>query len=82
MWSPAGDAIQGGHAEGACAHAVIVAPIPYDDWLDNVITGKQEFLLLLDSERSGELVSYPVSSRVNSPAHGDCRRVQPVDPAG
>jgi len=61
---------------------VIVAPVHYDGWLDNAITGKPEILRLLDSERSGELVSYPVSSRVNSPGHDDSRCIQPVDPAG
>jgi len=59
---------------------VIVDPARYDAWLDNAITGKPEILRLLDSERSGELVSYPVSTWVNSPAHDDSRCVQPVDP--
>jgi len=61
---------------------VIVDPANYDNWLDSAITGKPEIMRALGSERSGELVSYPVSSRVNSPAHDDSRCVQPVDPAG
>jgi putative SOS response-associated peptidase YedK len=59
---------------------VIVDPAHYDGWLDNAIAARQEILRLLDSERSGELVHYPVSSWVNSPAHDDSRCVQPVDP--
>jgi putative SOS response-associated peptidase YedK len=59
---------------------VIVATAQYDGWLDNTITGKPEILHLLESERSGELVSYPVSAWVNSPAHDDSRCVQGVDP--
>ncbi len=61
---------------------VIVAPAHYEGWLDNAITGKPEILRSLETERSGELVSYPVSSRVNSPAHDDSRCIQPVDAAG
>jgi len=35
------------------------------------VTGKREIHQLPDSERSAELVSYPVSTRVNSQAHDD-----------
>lgn len=45
---------------------VILDPAQYDHWLDSELTGKQEILRLLDFERSGELVSYPVSTWVNS----------------
>ena len=61
---------------------VILDTAHYDGWLDNAITARSEILRLLDSERSAELVSYPVSSWVNSPAHDDSRCIQPVDPAG
>jgi putative SOS response-associated peptidase YedK len=61
---------------------VIINPAHYDGWLDNAITASQEVLRLLDSERSGELVSYPVSTWVNSPAHDDSRCVEPVDLGG
>ena len=46
---------------------VIVDPACYDGWLE--------------TERSGELVSYPVSPRVNSPAHDDSSCIEPVVPA-
>jgi putative SOS response-associated peptidase YedK len=59
---------------------VIVDPACYDGWLDNAITARPEILRLLASERSGELVSYPVSSWVNSPAHDDSRCIQAADP--
>jgi putative SOS response-associated peptidase YedK len=58
---------------------VIVDPAAYDGWLDNAITARQEILSLLESERSGELVTYPVSTWVNSPAHDDSSCIQPVD---
>ena len=60
---------------------VIVDPARYAGWLDHAITDKAEILSLLDSERSAELVSYPVSTRVNSPAHDDSRCVQPAGTA-
>jgi putative SOS response-associated peptidase YedK len=60
---------------------VIVKPAHYDGWLDPAITGKPDILRWLESDRSGELVSYPVSEWVNSPAHDDSRCLQPVDPA-
>lgn len=59
---------------------VIVNPVHYDGWLDYSVTGKQEILHRLDAERSAELVSYPVSEWVNSPAHDDSRCIQAVDP--
>ncbi|HYQ71736.1 MAG TPA: SOS response-associated peptidase [Gammaproteobacteria bacterium] len=59
---------------------VIVHPAQYDGWLDSAVTSKPEILRLLESERSGELVSYPVSTWVNSPAHDDSRCMQ-AEPA-
>ncbi len=59
---------------------VIVDPAHYDGWLDSAITARPEILHLLESERSGELVTYPVSTRVNSPAHDDCSCIRPVAP--
>jgi putative SOS response-associated peptidase YedK len=59
---------------------VIVDPAQYDNWMDCSITGKQEVLQMLDSERSGELVSFPVGTWVNSPAHDDARCVQAAVP--
>jgi putative SOS response-associated peptidase YedK len=60
---------------------VIVNPAHYDGWLDNAITGTPEILHWLDADRSAELVSYPVSEWVNSPAHDDDRCIQAVDRA-
>jgi putative SOS response-associated peptidase YedK len=74
---PASAAMQAVHAR----MPVIVKPAHYDGWLDPAITGKPDILRWLESDRSGELVSYPVSEWVNSPAHDDSRCLQPVDPA-
>jgi putative SOS response-associated peptidase YedK len=61
---------------------VIVDPAHYAGWLDSAVSSKPEILGLLQTGRSEQLVSYPVSSRVNSPAHDDSRCIEPVDPAG
>lgn len=74
---PSSAAMQAVHAR----MPVIVNPAHYDGWLDSAVTDKPGILRCLESERSGELVSFPVSDRVNSPAHDDSRCVQPVGQA-
>jgi len=54
----------------------IVDPECYAGWLDRGITQRQEIMRMLQSKRSGELESHPVSNLVNSPAHDDIRCIQ------
>jgi putative SOS response-associated peptidase YedK len=55
----------------------IIAPAHYDLWLDPRVTEKSEIMVYLNSAPSTRLVTYPVSSWVNSPKHDDDRCIEP-----
>jgi putative SOS response-associated peptidase YedK len=56
----------------------IIAPANYDLWLDRRVSDKDEIMGYLDSTPSSRLVTYPVSSRVNSPMHDDKHCIEPA----
>lgn len=58
---------------------VILAPQDYDLWLDPTIQEIERLQPLLRSYPSDEMTAYPVSTRVNNPAHDspDCRHPLP-----
>jgi putative SOS response-associated peptidase YedK len=56
----------------------IIAPANYDLWLDRRVSDKNEIMGYLDSTPSSRLVTYPVSSRVNSPMHDDKHCIEPA----
>ena len=56
----------------------IIAPANYDLWLDRSVSDKNEIMGYLDSSPSSRLVTYPVSSRVNSPMHDDKHCIEPA----
>ena len=53
---------------------VILSPADYDRWLDPEKPGTPD---LLTPYQGDELEAFPVSTRVNSPAHDDARCVEP-----
>jgi putative SOS response-associated peptidase YedK len=55
----------------------IIAPAHYDLWLDARVTDKSEIMGYLNSTPSTRLVTYPVSTWVNSPKHDDDRCIKP-----
>ena len=55
----------------------IIAPAHYDLWLDPRVTDKAEIMGSLNSAPSTRLVTYPVSTWVNSPKHDDDRCIHP-----
>jgi putative SOS response-associated peptidase YedK len=59
---------------------VIIPPEAYDLWLSPDTQGVELLQSLLRPYAAGEMVAYPVSSRVNSPAcnEPDCIRPQSV----
>jgi len=56
----------------------IIAPAHYDLWLDARITDKNELLGFLNSAPSSQLMTYPISTWVNSPQHDDERCILPA----
>jgi putative SOS response-associated peptidase YedK len=56
----------------------IIAPADYDRWLDPGLADRQVLMGCLGSAPADELISYPVSSYVNSPGHDDDRCIQPA----
>jgi len=54
----------------------IIAPAHYDLWLDPSVTDETEIMGYLDSVPASHLVTYPISSRVNSPRHDDERCIE------
>ena len=56
---------------------VIIAPAHHDLWLDPRVTDKAEIMGYLNSAPSTSLVTYPVSTWVNSPKHDDDRCLRP-----
>ena len=54
----------------------IIAPAHYDLWLDPSVTDEAEIMGYLDSVPASRLVTYPISSRVNSPRHDDERCIE------
>ena len=54
----------------------IIAPAHYDLWLDPKITDKDEIMGYINSAPSTSLVTYPVSTWVNSPKHDEDRCIQ------
>lgn len=53
---------------------VILSPTDYDRWLDPENPGAPELLAPLPAD---ELEAFPVSTRVNSPAHDDAHCIEP-----
>jgi putative SOS response-associated peptidase YedK len=56
----------------------IIATAHYDLWLDPGTTDKAEIMSHLNSAPSSQLVTYPISSWVNSPKHDDERCLEPA----
>jgi putative SOS response-associated peptidase YedK len=50
---------------------VIIGPAHYEPWLDSRVTDRAEIMGYLNSAPSTSLVTYPVSTWVNSPKHDD-----------
>ena len=59
----------------------IIAPAHYDLWLDPGVTDKAEIMGYLNSAPSSQLVTYPISTWVNSPKHDDERCIEPAGPS-
>ncbi|MGB7931162.1 MAG: SOS response-associated peptidase [Gammaproteobacteria bacterium] len=55
----------------------IIAPAHYELWLDPRVTDKADIMGCLNSAPSTNLLTYPVSTWVNSPKHNDDRCIQP-----
>jgi putative SOS response-associated peptidase YedK len=71
---PANDAIMPLHER----MPAIITPAYYDLWLDSRVSVKNEIMGYLNSTPSSRLVSYPISSWVNSPMHDDKRCIDPA----
>ena len=56
----------------------IIAPAHYDLWLDARITEKDEIMGMLNAAPASQLIFYPVSQWVNTPANDDPRCIQAV----
>jgi putative SOS response-associated peptidase YedK len=59
---------------------VILAPEQYAGWLGEVSASQLELSKMVVPEKDGNLVVYPVSKRVNTPANDDPGCIEPVDP--
>jgi putative SOS response-associated peptidase YedK len=57
---------------------VIVSPNDYGRWLDPAIEKPDQLAALLRPYATDELIGYPVSPHVNSPAHDDPRCIEPM----
>ncbi len=57
---------------------VILAPADYDRWLDPAIGGPEELAALLRPYPVDEMMAYPVSPLVNSPANDEPGCVEPA----
>ncbi len=61
---------------------VILAPPSYNLWLDPKIRDVEKLKHLLKPSPSRDLAAYPISTRVNNPAHDDPSCLSPVDGIG
>jgi putative SOS response-associated peptidase YedK len=57
---------------------VILGPAAYSSWLDAEVQSPGPLVDLLAPAPEDRLTAYPVSTRVNSPAHDDAKCVEPL----